>query len=66
MSLIDGEGTGTITAAGNRDATGRGYGSYAPYDIGRFLVAGGGATHLEPRRPSTPAAGTPVGTPPAR
>jgi hypothetical protein len=43
MSLIDSEGTGSIAAAGTRDAINRSYGAYAPYDIGRFLVAGGGS-----------------------
>ena len=43
MSLIDTDGTGTLAGAGTRDAINRGYGSYATYDIGRFLVAGGGS-----------------------
>lgn len=61
MSLIDQEGSGALAPAGSRDATGRSYGSYAPFDIGRFLVAGGGsptttATVVDTR------SGTPVGT----
>lgn len=43
MALIDWAGTGTLTNSGNRDAIHRSYGSYAPYDVGRFLVAGGGS-----------------------
>src|SRR4051794_33538881 len=42
MSLIDPDAAGTLAAAGTRDAIARSYGSYANYDIGRFLVAGGG------------------------
>jgi Domain of unknown function (DUF1929)/F5/8 type C domain/Galactose oxidase, central domain len=42
MSLIDPDGVGALTAAGSRDSIARGYGSYANFDIGRFLVAGGG------------------------
>ncbi len=70
MSLIDSEGTGAIAAAGNRDAIGRGYGSYASYDIGRFLVAGGGSVNEDgltgvPSRTATVVdtrGGTPIGT----
>ena len=40
--LIDTHGAGAIASFGNRDSINRGYGSYAPYDVGRFLVAGGG------------------------
>jgi len=43
LSLIDAGGLGALSAFGNRDAIHRSYGSYAPYDIGRFLVAGGGS-----------------------
>jgi hypothetical protein len=43
LSLIDSGGLGALTPFGDRDAINRTYGSYAPYDIGRFLVAGGGA-----------------------
>jgi hypothetical protein len=42
LSLIDTAGAGSITGFGDRDAIERTYGSYAPYDIGKFLVAGGG------------------------
>ena len=42
MSLIDPDGVGALTAAGSRDSIARGYGSYANFDVGRFLVAGGG------------------------
>jgi hypothetical protein len=43
LSLVDPSGLGALTPFGDRDAINRTYGSYAPYDIGRFLVAGGGA-----------------------
>ena len=43
LSLIDTAGLGALTPFGDRDAITRSYGSYVPYDIGRFLVAGGGA-----------------------
>ena len=43
LSLIDTGGLGTLTPFADRDAITRSYGGYAPYDIGRFLVAGGGA-----------------------
>jgi hypothetical protein len=43
LSMIDTAGAGAITAFGARDAINRTYGSYAPYDIGKYLVAGGGA-----------------------
>jgi hypothetical protein len=43
LSLIDTVGLGAMTAFGDRDAITRSYGSYAPYDIGRFLVTGGGS-----------------------
>ena len=43
LSLIDTAGLGALTPFADRDAIHRSYGSYAPYDIGRFLVAGGGA-----------------------
>jgi hypothetical protein len=70
MSLIDTDGTGAIAAAGNRDAIARGYGSYASYDVGRFLVAGGGNVSEDgltgvPSRTATVVdtrSGTPVGT----
>ena len=42
MSLIDTVGLGALSPFGNRDAINRTYGSYAPYAIGKFLVAGGG------------------------
>ena len=42
LSLLDTAGLGSIAAAGDRDAIARSYGSYAPFDVGRFLVAGGG------------------------
>ena len=43
MSLLDTSGDGAVPAAGARDAIGRSYGSYAPYDVGKVLVAGGGS-----------------------
>ncbi len=42
MQLIDTAGAGAIEYAGQRDAIDRDYGAFAPYDIGRFLVTGGG------------------------
>lgn len=42
MSLIDPDGVGALTNASSRDSIARSYGSYANFDIGRFLVAGGG------------------------
>jgi hypothetical protein len=42
MSLIDPDGVGALTDAGSRDSIARSYGSYANFDVGRFLVAGGG------------------------
>jgi Domain of unknown function (DUF1929)/F5/8 type C domain len=45
MSLIDPAAAGALAGAGTRDSIHRGYGSYANYDIGRFLVAGGGSVN---------------------
>ena len=45
MSLIDPAVAGALAAAGTRDSIHRGYGSYANYDVGRFLVAGGGSVN---------------------
>ncbi len=45
LSLLDTSGAGAIATFGNRDAVHRSYGSYAPYDIGRSLVAGGGSVN---------------------
>jgi hypothetical protein len=42
MNTINTSGTGAITAAQERDGITRGYGSFASYDIGKVLVAGGG------------------------
>ena len=42
MSLLQHRRDGDPYPAGDRDAINRGYGSYAPYDVGRFLVSGGG------------------------
>jgi hypothetical protein len=41
MRYIDPVGAGTMTEVGQRDALTRGYGSYATYDIGKILIAGG-------------------------
>ncbi len=41
LRWLDTTGSGAWSAAGQRDALYRGYGSYAMYDIGRFLIAGG-------------------------
>ena len=43
LSLIDSNGIGAFAGFGTRDSISRSYGAYAPYDIGRFLVAGGGS-----------------------
>ena len=45
LSLFDTAGLGATATFGNRDAIHRSYGSYAPYDIGRFVVAGGGSVN---------------------
>jgi len=42
MNTISTSGTGLITATKTRDGIGRDYGSFATYDIGKVLVAGGG------------------------
>jgi hypothetical protein len=71
LSLIDPSGLGGITPFGDRDAIHRTYGSYAPYDIGRSLVAGGGAVAEDglsnvPTRTATTVdtrTGTPRGAP---
>ncbi|MBW4621657.1 MAG: RICIN domain-containing protein [Cyanosarcina radialis HA8281-LM2] len=42
MRSLSTAGTGSWQAFGNRDGFDRSYGSYAMYDIGRFLVTGGG------------------------
>jgi hypothetical protein len=47
VSLVDPDGAGALTAFGTRDAIHRGYGSYASYDVGRYLVAGGGSVSEE-------------------
>ncbi|MFL6540122.1 MAG: galactose oxidase-like domain-containing protein, partial [Chthoniobacterales bacterium] len=42
MNTIDTSGVGAITAVRSRDGLERDYGSFATYDIGKVLVAGGG------------------------
>jgi hypothetical protein len=42
MNTIDTSGTGAIAATKARDGINRTYGSFATYDIGKVLVAGGG------------------------
>ena len=42
MNTIDTSGTGAIIATKERDGINRDYGSFATYDIGKVLVAGGG------------------------
>lgn len=69
MSLVDPFGTGTVSSAGTRDGIDRDYGSFAPYDVGRTLVAGGGSVTEDgrsdvPTRTSTAVdtrSGSPVG-----
>jgi hypothetical protein len=59
---------------GTRDSISRGYGSYANFDAGRFLVAGGGSVSEDgltgvPTRTARVVdtrSGTPVSTPRAR
>lgn len=43
MNTMTTTGTGTLAATQHRDGIYRGYGSFATYDIGRVLVAGGGS-----------------------
>ncbi len=48
MGFVDAAGTGSWESTILRDTTNRNYGSYAMYDIGKVIVAGGGsqsATH---------------------
>lgn len=42
MNTMTTTGTGALTASKSRDGINRSYGSFATYDIGRILVAGGG------------------------
>jgi hypothetical protein len=42
MRLLNTQGTGQWQTFGNRDGLNRSYGSYAMFDIGKFLVLGGG------------------------
>lgn len=42
MDTMSVSGTGALTASQRRDGIDRGYGSFASYDIGKVLVAGGG------------------------
>ena len=43
MNTMTTTGTGMLTAAQSRDGIDRSYGSFASYDIGKVLVAGGGS-----------------------
>ena len=43
MDTMSTSGTGALTATRTRDGIGRTYGSFATYDIGKVLVAGGGS-----------------------
>jgi Domain of unknown function (DUF1929)/F5/8 type C domain len=69
LSLIDANGFGALAGFPARDSISRGYGAYAQYDIGRFLVAGGGSVTEDgssgvPTRTATVVdtrSGTPVG-----
>ena len=71
LAGIDPAGLGALVSFGDRDAISRSYGSYAPYDIGRFLVAGGGAVSEDglsnvPSRTATTVStrtGTPLSAP---
>ncbi len=42
LGVVETDGAGTWQPTGVRDSEYRGYGSYAMYDVGRVLVAGGG------------------------
>jgi hypothetical protein len=71
LSLIDTGGLGALTTFGDRDAIHRSYGGYAAYDVGRFLVAGGGSVSEDglsavPTRTASTVStrgGTPLGAP---
>jgi len=43
MDTMSTTGTGALTATRNRDGINRTYGSFATYDIGKVMVAGGGS-----------------------
>jgi hypothetical protein len=49
MRALDTSGTGAWQAFGQRDSINRSYGSHALYDVGRMLVAGGGASVKDAR-----------------
>src|SRR3954452_13725610 len=49
MRSLDTHGTGTWQAFGQRDTLNRSYGSRALYDVGKLLVAGGGASSNDAR-----------------
>ncbi len=53
MTTMDTAGTGSLAAAGQRDGIYRSYGSFATYDIGKTLVAGGGSV-TEGGQPQVP------------
>ena len=42
MNILNTSGTGALTVAEDRDGVHRDYGSFATYDIGKVLIAGGG------------------------
>ena len=71
LSLIDTGGVGALASFGDRDAVHRSYGSYAAYDVGRFLVSGGGFVNEDglsgvPSRTASTVStrtGTPLGAP---
>ena len=49
MRALNTDGTGTWQTFAQRDSINRDYGSHALYDIGRILVAGGGASSADTR-----------------
>ena len=49
LRKLDPSGTGSWQTFGQRDAINRGYGSHAVFDIGKTLVAGGGASSSDAR-----------------
>ena len=49
LRSLNTDGTGSWQSFGQRDAINRSYGSHVPYDVGKILVAGGGASSRDAR-----------------
>jgi Domain of unknown function (DUF1929)/Bacterial Ig domain len=49
MRKLDAAGTGSWQAFSQRDSINRGYGSHAPFDVGKILVSGGGGSTADSR-----------------